>query len=77
MLLRFLRKIKEFFNRRKSKRHKVWKSIKSDIETHRMPQKPTYPIPKSKNFKPRPAYEKRVWSQNKKMPRKFKDEDED
>jgi hypothetical protein len=42
-----------------------------------MPEKENYPIPKSRDFKPRPAYEKRVWKSNKKMPKKFKDEDED
>jgi hypothetical protein len=33
--------------------------------------------PVHKSFKPRSAYEKRMWNNNKKMPRNFKDEDED
>jgi len=35
------------------------------------------PIPSVKSFKPRPAHEKRLWKSDQKMPRKFKDEDED
>lgn len=72
MLLKLIRKIRELFSRKR----------KSEPEfrlhtPYRIPEKEVYPIPKSRDFKPRSAYEKRVWKSTKKMPRKFKDEDED
>jgi hypothetical protein len=35
------------------------------------------PIPVHNSFKPRPAYEKKTWGNQKRLPRNFKDEDEE
>jgi len=56
---------------------KLYKPNLSDIELYGMSEKKSHPIiPKSRNFEPRPAYEKRMWKSTKKMPRKFKDEED-
>ena len=44
-----------------------------------IPHPESHPIPNvnPKFFKPRSAYEKRMWKNNKRLPRNIKDEDED
>jgi hypothetical protein len=72
MILKLIKQLIRKIRGQKEESHKP-----TDIESYCLPEKKTYPIPKSRNFKSRPAYEKRLWKSTKKMPKKFKDENED
>jgi hypothetical protein len=75
MILKLIRQLIRKIRGQKEESRKPVRS--TDIDPYRELKQRHYPIPKSRDFKPRPAYEKRAWKSTKKMPKNFKDEDED
>jgi len=82
-MFKIIERIKRLFKRDKSQKLHSFKELYPEAKTltiTRPHSRTTYNLEKGtvrKSFKPRPAHEKRLWNERKKMPRNFKDEDEE
>lgn len=73
--MRILDFFKRLFKRKKQKEISVV-HIPNPIPIH-IPQMSHHHIPESKLYKPRNQYQKRMWGNNKRLPKNFRDEDEE